>query len=135
MKPNQLKRALFSLRAGVFVVMFMWTLDKFVNPGHAARVFSKFYLIEGIDVMSSYVIGGLQMLLVVGFFFGIKKRLTYGAIFLMHAVSTFSSYAMYMDPWEPRNLLFFAAWPMLAAIYTLYSLRDSDTMFTIRGAA
>lgn len=63
--------ALLSLRLGVFLVMLMWTLDKFVAPDHAAGIF-------GFD-----------------------------------------------------NLLFFAAWPMLAACFSLYLLRDQDTLGTV----
>lgn len=128
---NNLAKALFSLRLGVFVVMFMWTLDKFVNPGHAAAVFQKFYGVGGLSSALAYTVGALQMALVLGFLFGVKKRITYGSILLMHTVSTLSTYQMYMNPWGPKNLLFFAAWPMLAAIYSLYILRDEDSLFTI----
>ena len=37
---------LLLLRIGVFLVMFMWTLDKFVRPDHAAGVFKKFYQLD-----------------------------------------------------------------------------------------
>ena len=47
----------------------------------------------------------------------------------MHAGSTFSAYAQYYDVFN--NLLFFAAWPMLAACAALYLLRDADTKFTL----
>ena len=130
MKKN-LRKALLSLRLGVFIVMFMWTIDKFINPNHTARVFSKFYMLDGFSTSIFYVLGAIQLLLVLGFLVGFKKRITYGTILLMHAVSTLSSYMMYLDPWGPRNLLFFAAWPMLAACYSLYILRDEDTLFTI----
>ena len=40
---NRLQWSLFSLRLGVFIVMIMWTFDKFVNPGHSARIFEHFY--------------------------------------------------------------------------------------------
>jgi len=56
---------------------------------------------------------------------------TYGAILAMHTVSTLSAFHMYLDPWGPKNLLFFAAWPMLAAIYSLYILRDEDTLLSV----
>jgi len=39
---NNLPKALLALRLGVFIVMLMWTLDKFVNPGHAAGIFANF---------------------------------------------------------------------------------------------
>lgn len=34
---------LLLLRLSVFLVMLMWTLDKFVNPDHAAAIFQNFY--------------------------------------------------------------------------------------------
>ena len=33
---GRISGALLALRLGVFVVMLMWTLDKFVAPAHAA---------------------------------------------------------------------------------------------------
>lgn len=36
---QRLPLALFLMRLGVFIVMLMWTLDKFVNPKHASAVF------------------------------------------------------------------------------------------------
>ena len=39
---NRLQWSLFALRLGVFIVMFIWTLDKFVNPGHSIAIFEKF---------------------------------------------------------------------------------------------
>jgi putative oxidoreductase len=30
------------------------------------------------------------------------------------------------------NILFFAAWPMLGACFTLYYLRDLDTLWSVR---
>ena len=47
----------------------------------------------------------------------------------LHAVSTFSSYQQYINAWD--NLLFFAAWPMLAACVVLYLLREADTLCAV----
>lgn len=124
---ERLPKALFALRLGVFIVMIMWTLDKFVAPEHAARVWGHFYMIGGLGPTAFYIIGGLQLLLVLAFVAGLYKRLTYGAIFLLHGVSTLSSWRQYLDGFD--NLLFFAAWPMLAACFALYLLRDADTLF------
>jgi hypothetical protein len=74
--------------------------------------------------------GGLQLILVIAFVLGIKKRLTYGVIFLMHGASTLSAFNQYFDAFN--NLLFFAAWPMWAACFALYLLRDQDTKFTVK---
>lgn len=59
------------------------------------------------------------------------KRLVYGLVLALHAVSTFSAFRQYLDPFS--NLLFFAAWPMLAACFALYYLRDLDTLWTVDG--
>ncbi|GLS92013.1 hypothetical protein GCM10007916_30830 [Psychromonas marina] len=128
---NRLQWSLFSLRIGVFIVMIMWTLDKFVNPAHSARILEVFYGINSSGELAMYIMGGLQLLLVLAFVAGVKKRITYGLIFLLHFASTFSAYDRYIDGFN--NLLFFAAWPMLAACLALYLLRDEDVKFTIKG--
>ena len=124
---SRIEWALFCLRLGVFIVMAVWTLDKFINPAHTAKVFEGFYLISGLDDTAFYLIGATQTVLVLAFLAGYKKRLSYGAVFLMHGISTVSSWHAYLD----MKLLFFAAWPMLAACFTLYLLRDLDVKFTI----
>lgn len=126
---NRLQWSLLSLRFGVFIVMFMWTLDKFVNPGHGTRIFEKFYGLSGSSETIMYILGALQLVLVFAFLFGFKKRISYGLIFLLHGGSTLSAYAQYLDAF--KHLLFFAAWPMWAACFALYLLRDHDTKFTI----
>ncbi len=40
---NRVPLALFLLRLSIFVVMAMWTIDKFVRPDHAAGVYEHFY--------------------------------------------------------------------------------------------
>jgi uncharacterized membrane protein YkgB len=124
----RLPRALFALRLGVFIVMFFWTLDKFVSPEHQAAVFENFYGLSGLGPGTFVLIGILQMIVVIAFVAGFAKRLSYGLVFLLHGISTLSSYAQYLDPFN--NLLFFAAWPMLAACFGLYYLRDHDTLMT-----
>lgn len=129
MSDTRIANALFTLRLGVFIVMLMWTLDKFVNPQHTAAVFDSFYGLGNIGPGLFMLIGALQLVLVLAFVAGFRKRLTYGAVFLLHAVSTLSSWQQYLDGFN--NLLFFAAWPMLAACYALYILRDMDTRWTL----
>ncbi|MEM7554793.1 MAG: hypothetical protein AAF378_11955 [Cyanobacteria bacterium P01_A01_bin.84] len=128
---RNLQKALFLLRLSVFLVMFMWTIDKFLNPAHAAAVFAKFYLIAGLNNNLFYIIGGIQLVIIISFLIGFKKRISYGLVFVMHAISTLSAYQKYLNPFESPNLLFFAAIPMLAACFTLYSLRRQDTLLTV----
>jgi len=129
--PFRLRLSLLLLRAGVFLVMFMWTLDKLVNPDHAAAVFENFYGIAGLGAGLATAIGVAELLLLAAFVTGLARRFSYGAVLVLHAVSTFSSFKQYLAPWD--NLLFFAAWPMLAACLALYLLREDDTLLAFGG--
>lgn len=53
----------------------------------------------------------------------------------MHGVSTLVSWRDYLDPFEGPNLLFFAAWPMLAACFALFALRDFDRLWALEKPA
>ena len=123
--------SLMLLRLGIGVVFLMWTIDKFINPGHAASVFERFYMIKGLTSTLAYAVGAVQLCLVGAFLVGACRWLTYPIVMVLHAISTFSSYAKYVDPWTYPNLLFFAAIPMLSACTALWLLRDHDTMLSV----
>lgn len=125
--------SLFTLRLGVFLVMAIWTADKFLNPGHAAAVYEHFYFFSKEFAESSMIfIAVVESLILLAFAAGFQKRITYGMVFLLHTVSTLSSWKIYLDPFAVPNILFWAAWPMLAVCFTLYLLRDMDTKFTLQ---
>ncbi|MBI4206404.1 MAG: hypothetical protein HY527_15390 [Betaproteobacteria bacterium] len=126
---QRLPLALLFLRLGVFIVMLMWTMDKLVKPEHAAKVFKKYYFIGGFDQTMFYVIGIVELVIILAFVAGFMKRWTYGIVLLLHVVSTLSTFGNYLNPWS--NLLYFAAWPMLAACFALYYLRDADTLLVL----
>lgn len=132
---NRIANALLLLRLGVFIVMFIWTMDKFVNPAHSGAVFENFYGIGGLSSTAFAIIGSAQLVVVLAFVAGFMKRISYGIVLILHGISTLSSWQQYLDAFN--NLLFFAAWPMLAACVALYMLRDLDTRWTIddRGSA
>ncbi|TBR20954.1 hypothetical protein EPO15_11560 [bacterium] len=127
----RLPSALLFLRASVFLVMAAWTVDKFVRPDHAAKVFGAFYFLPGVGRGLMLSVAAAEATLLVVFALGIGKRWSYGLVTLLHGVSTLSSYRQYLNPFEGGNLLFFAAWPMLAACWTLYVLRDDDTLLAV----
>lgn len=129
---QKLPAALLALRLTVFLVMLVWTLDKFLAPSHAAAVFEKFYFMEGLGTTVMYLVGAVELVIILGFVLGIAKRFTYGAVFLLHAVSTLASFPMYLNPADGR--LFYAAWPMLAACFALSLLRDRDILLTVSRA-
>jgi len=109
--------------------MLFWTLDKFIRPDHAAGVFANFYKIEAIGPGIMYALAGLEMVIILAFVAGWKKKWTYGFVLALHGISTLSSYNQYLAPFDKVNLLFFAAWPMLAACFALFALRERDTLF------
>ncbi|KZK98985.1 hypothetical protein PsAD26_04787 [Pseudovibrio sp. Ad26] len=123
--------SLFSLRLSISVVFILWTLNKILNPDSTAKTFEAFYGFSAMSEALSFILGGIQALIVICFLVGFKKRLSIGAILIMHVISTLVSYERYLDPFTSPNLLFFAGWPMLAGLLTLYLLRDYDTKFSI----
>jgi putative oxidoreductase len=124
--------ALLVLRVTIFVVMVVWTIDKFVRPAHAASVYEHFYFLRGLGPAVIYMLGVAELVILLGFVVGFVPRLTYGLVLVFHAVSTLSSFRQYFHPFEGPNILFFAAWPMLGACFALYTLRDLDTLWSVR---
>lgn len=130
---SKLEWSLLLLRIGVFIVFAMWTIDKFVNPEHAAGVFEKYYKIPSLSTTLSYLIGGVQSVIILAFVVGAFRNISYAIITILHAISTISSYGAYLDPWTKPNLLFFAALPMLAACIALFLLRKHDNLLSVDG--
>lgn len=130
-QDKKLQLSLLFIRLTIFLVMFMWTIDKFINPGHASKVYASFYYIADLEVNIMYVIGAIEMFILLLFVAGYKKQYTYGAVLALHAVSTLASFKQYLAPFDGPNLLFFAAWPMLAACFALFVLRDQDKMWSL----
>ncbi len=123
---QKLAWCLLILRLGIAIVFVMWAIDKFINPTHAAAVFERFYKLSGLTSEITYAIGGAQSVLILAFIAGLFRTYSYGAILILHTISTVSSYMKYIDPWTYPNLLFFAAIPMLSACIVLWVLRTHD---------
>lgn len=128
---KKLSYLLFLLRASIFIVMLVWTIDKFARPAHASAVYEIFYSLPSFESTVSYIIGGVELVIILGFLLGAMKTWTYGAVLLFHSISTLSSYNEYLAPYTPPNILFFAAIPMLAACITLFALREYDNFLTV----
>jgi hypothetical protein len=90
---DRISRALLLLRLSVFLVMLMWTMDKLLNPAHAAQVYTYFYGIGGLGPGVFYAIGAAELLLLLGFVVGFQKRFTCGAVLVLHASRTMSTAA------------------------------------------
>lgn len=125
-EETRLPLSLLLLRVGVFIVMALWSVDKLMNPEHASGVFETYYLIGGLGPTTMAVIGAGQLLIEIAFVAGLFRTFTYGFVLVTHGISTLASWPGYIEPFE--NLLFFAAWPMLAACVALFLLREQDTL-------
>lgn len=129
-EKNRIQWSLFLLRIGIFIVMFVWTLDKFINPEHAAKVYEIFYFMD-VELSMMTIVGVVEMVIILAFVVGLYKRFTYGFVVIVHGISTLSSWKQYTFD---INLLFFAAWPMLAACVALYLMRDMDKKWVLSKA-
>lgn len=130
---GRLPVSLLLLRLSLGLVMMVWAFDKMLNPEHGGAVLESFYGLNGVGEQVIRAIGLVQCLIVLGFLLGIVKTWTYGAVLSMHAVTTLVSWSAYLDPL--KNILFFSAWPMLAALVTLFLLRSEDRIATVTGNA
>lgn len=128
-KNKSLPIALFILRVSIFILMAMWSIDKLLNPGHAAAVFENFYFLSGMGAGILLVIGIVQLAIEVAFVLGLWKFWTYGFVLITHAISTLSSWQQYLDPFN--NMLFLAAIPVLGACIALFMLRDEDRYLSL----
>ncbi len=128
---GRLSLSLLLLRLSLGTVMMVWAFDKILNPGHGAVVLEGFYGLDGVGKPLIRLMGVVQGIIVVGFLLGIAKTWTYGAVLLMHTVTTVVSWSAYLKPLE--NILFFAAWPMLAGLVTLFLLRREDRIASLGG--
>lgn len=126
---TRLPIALLLLRLSLGLVMMVWAFDKILNPGHGAAVLEGFYGLEGVGEEIIRTLGVVQAAIIVGFILGFAKTWTYGAVLLMHTVTTAVSWSAYLQPLE--NILFFSAWPMLAGLVTLFLLRSEDRIAQI----
>lgn len=128
---RKLEISLLALRLSVGAVMLVWVVDKFVRPEHSVSVLEEFYNVPDVGETIVVGLGVAQLLLVLAFLAGAAKTWTYGAITLLHAASTFVSWPQYLAPYDGPNILFFAAWPTLAACLALFLLRDQDRLWVI----
>ncbi len=130
---GRLSLSLLLLRLSLGLVMMVWAFDKILNPSHGAAVLEGFYGLPGTGEQAIRMIGIAQGVIVLAFVLGVAKTWSYGAVLAMHAVTTLVSFSAYLEPL--KNILFFSAWPMLAALVTLFLLRREDRIASLGGRA
>ena len=127
-----LRLPLLLIRLAAAAFFLVWSLEKILLPEKQQGVFEAFY--GGAQPVGVIVaLGVVQTLIVLAFAGGALKTLTYGALLVMHAVSTLSTTGRLIDPYEGLNHLFWAAVPTLAALLALFLLRRYDTLLSLGG--
>ena len=126
---RRLALCLLLLRLSLGLVMMIWAFDKILNPSHGAAVFETFYGLAGVGETIVRGIGVAQAIIVLAFLLGLARTWSYGAVLLMHGVTTIVSWSAYLQPL--KNILFFSAWPMLAGLVTLFLLRRHDRVASL----
>lgn len=125
---TRLPYALLAIRITSGLFLLQWAIEKFVKPEATINIFSHFYGIGNLSATAAYILGSLQLVIVLAFLAGFRKRISYGLCFLMHFVSTASTWSYLINPYEKSNHVFFTAVPVLAAMWALYYLRDLDSI-------
>ena len=129
---DALRLPLLLIRLSATAFFLVWSLEKILMPEKQQGVFEAFYGgAQPTEVI--FVLGVLQTLIVLAFAAGAFKTWTYGALLVMHTVSTLSTTARLLDPYEGLNHLFWAAVPTPAALLALFILRRYDTLWSLGG--
>ena len=119
------------IRISTAIFFLVWSLRKLIQPESTQKIFSNFYFMQ-VSPEISYVVGGIQTLIVLLFMVGLFKTWTYGGLLGMHTVSVFSTYKQLLNPYESPNTLFWAAVPALGGLIALFILRDRDQWLTLK---
>jgi len=129
--PSNIKIPLFFTRLSIAYFLLPWVLMRFVKPENAKGIAAKYYKISSMPEIATTIIGVLWVLLLVAFVAGFKKRISYGLVLIIHTVGTLWTLPYLIVGTSTANLLFFAAIPVIGAMWLLYALREHDTFLSI----
>lgn len=129
--PSNIKIPLFFTRLSIAYFLLPWVLMRFVKPESAKGIAAKYYKISSMPEIATTIIGVLWVLLLVAFVAGFKKRISYGLVLIIHTVGTLWTLPYLIVGTGTANLLFFAAIPVIGAMWLLYALREHDTFLSI----
>lgn len=127
---HNLKLPLFLTRLSIFYFLLPWQLMRFTAPEAVVGIAKKHYKFS-LPESASMITGVLMMILLVAFLLGIKKRISYGLVFILHALGTLMTLPRLIIGAPDFKILFLAAIPTVFAMLLLYCLRDEDTMFSL----
>ena len=103
---------------------------RFTKPESVVGIAKNHYKFTMPDTVPM-ITGVLMMVLLLAFVTGFKKKISYGLVFVLHALGTLMTLPKLIIGLESFYILFLAAIPTAAAMFLLWKLRDEDTMLTI----
>ena len=110
---------------------------RFTGPEVIQGIAKTHYKVPVSGTLST-ITGVLMIVLLIAFLIGFKKKISYGLVFLVHALGTImtlpsilkGAQALMSAKFDP-SALFLAAIPAAFAMLLLYCLRDEDTMLSL----
>ena len=146
MENRRIEVSLFIIRVTAAIFLGLWATLKFHHPEWTQNIFKGAYRLkdfglENLPAEVSYMLGGLQILIVLAFACGILRTWTYGLMMLMSAagvLGSLGSIVNFNDQGEliaayaryPRNLMLTSI-PTLGALIALFILRDQDNFLAV----
>ncbi|NIT89746.1 MAG: hypothetical protein GWN70_19020 [Gemmatimonadetes bacterium] len=123
---------LLGLRVSLALLMVIWGVDKFVDPGHGAGVAARFY--GGVLSAEAFmpVLGSFQLLLGVAVGLGAFPTYVYPALAAVTGITLIGVWRSVVDPWgwylEGSNVLFFPSLVVVLSALVLIAFRDEDVL-------
>lgn len=131
---TKLRIPLFATRLLIALFLLPWTIMRFVKADAAQGIATKYYKIGFLPDVVFTIIAVLMALLLLAFTIGFKKRISYGLVFVLHTLGTIMTVPTMLPVLtggEGGQILFFAALPVIGAMWLLYTLRDEDTLLSV----
>lgn len=107
---------------------------RFVREEAAQGIAERYYKIGFLPDIAFTIIAIFMALLLLAFTIGFRKKISYGLIFLLHTIGTITTIPVMvpvLTGGEGGQILFFAALPVIGAMWLLYLLRDHDTLLSV----
>ncbi len=122
--------ALLILRTGLAWFLFVWAVNKIIEPGQYVRIWGYFHGVE-IGQTMPYVMGGAQIAICLLAVLGLWRVVSYGLLFLMHLVTVIVIFPSLVSPFViedgfPVNRNNAIAVAALAGFAALWLLRHRD---------
>lgn len=145
-QQRRIEFSLFIIRITAAIFLGLWATLKFHHPSWTQNIFKGSYKLGSLGLETlppevSYLLGTIQILIVLAFALGLWRTWTYGLMMLMSAAGVMGSLGSYVGFNEagelianyakyPRNLMLTAI-PTLGALIALFILRDMDNLLSL----